>query len=136
MSDDVRHQTAQDDAELAKITQSLRRALEQRAHFELEVLNARDHAIVQSAQIGELRHRLIKQAALLEQRRNDYLIHSENYLAHIARLEAALADATRKAAVAESLRRELAASRESTTWKAGRIVMLPVRAMKRLLRRT
>lgn len=135
MSDGVISDAARHEHELDRLTHELRRALEQRALFELEVLNSRDHAIAQAAHIGELRHRLVKQAAMLEMRRNEFQIHSANYLAHIARLEAALAEATRTAAHAEGLRRELADVRGSATWNAGRAVMLPVRALKRLLRR-
>lgn len=135
MSDNVLDDIARREAEITRLTQELRRALEQRSSYELEVLNSRDHAIAQAAQIGELRHRLVKQAALLEQRRNEFLIHTDNRVAHIARLEAALAEATKSASIAESLRRELVTARASTTWKVGRFVMFPVRVMKRLLRR-
>jgi len=135
VSDELLQDAARREAEISRLTQELRRALEQRALFELEVLNSRDHAVSQAAQIGELRHRLIKQAAILETRHNEFSIHSENRIAHITRLEAALAHATRTAALAEGLRRELADTRESTTWKAGRLVMLPMRVLKRLLRR-
>ena len=135
MSDDVFDDTARREAEIARLALELRRALEQRAMFELEVLNSRDHAIGQAAQIGELRHRLIKQAASLEMRRHEFAVHSANHLAHISRLEAALAEATRAAALAEGLHRELAATRGSTTWKIGRTITMPARALKRLLRR-
>lgn len=130
------YETTRHEAENARLVLELRRALEQRAMFELEVLNSRDHAIGQAAQIGELRHRLVKQAANLEMRRHEFTVHSENHLAHISRLEAALAEATRAAALVEGLRRELAATRASTTWKIGRIVTMPARALKRLLRRS
>lgn len=136
VSDDVSYETTRHEAENARLVLELRRALEQRAMFELEVLNSRDHAIGQAAQIGELRHRLVKQAANLEMRRHEFTVHSENHLAHISRLEAALAEATRAAALVEGLRRELAATRASTTWKIGRIVTMPARALKRLLRRS
>lgn len=136
VSDDVSYETTRHEAENARLVLELRRALEQRAMFELEVLNSRDHAIGQAAKIGELRHRLVKQAANLEMRRHEFTVHSENHLAHISRLEAALAEATRAAALVEGLRRELAATRASTTWKIGRIVTMPARALKRLLRRS
>jgi len=125
----------QRDAELLRLGNELRRAREalldaqaQRASFELEVLNSRDHAVGQAAHIGELRYRLLKQAA-------GYLIHDKNHRDHIARLEAALAESSRTAAQTEALRRELTATRNSTTWKLGRVLMFPVRAVKRLLRR-
>lgn len=82
--------------ELLIARENLRQALEQRAAFELEVLNSRDHAIGRAAEIGELRYRLVKQAALYEQRqalaRADFAVHDANHRAHIARLEAALAE--------------------------------------------
>jgi len=125
----------QRDAELLRLGNELRRAREalldaqaQRASFELEVLNSRDHAVGQAAHIGELRYRLLKQA-------QHQLIHDKNHRDHIARLEAALAESSRTAAQTEALRRELTATRNSTTWKLGRVLMFPVRAVKRLLRR-
>lgn len=140
VSERTPNDTAESESDLARLSQELRRALEQRAAYELEVLNARDHAISQAAHIGELRHRLIKQAAALELRHHEFEIHTGNYRAHIARLEAALAEASRGATRAEKLRgvleTELVAIRASATWKAGRIVMSPVRLLKRLLRRS
>lgn len=125
--------------ELLIAQERLRQALEQRAAFELEVLNSRDHAIGRAAEIGELRYRLVKQAALYEHRRTldqaDFAVHDANHRAHIARLEAAVAEVGRRASRAETLEREIAALRSSSTWRLGRLLMSPVRAVKRLLRR-
>ncbi len=125
--------------ELLITQERLRQALEQRAAFELEVLNSRDHAIGRAAEIGELRYRLVKQAALYEHRRTldqaDFAVHDANHRAHIARLEAAVAEVGRRASRAETLEREIAALRSSSTWRLGRLLMSPVRAVKRLLRR-
>lgn len=103
--------------------------------MELEVLNSRDFAVGQAAQIGELRHRLVKQAAGLELHRYEFEIHATNYRQHIARLEAALAEATSAAAQADRLRREIIGLRASAAWRLGRFLLLPIRVMKRLLRR-
>jgi len=125
--------------ELRRAREALLDAQAQRASFELEVLNSRDHAVGQAAHIGELRYRLLKQAAgyemRLQQAAQHQLIHDKNHRDHIARLEAALAESSRTAAQTEALRRELTATRNSTTWKLGRVLMFPVRAVKRLLRR-
>ncbi|MFM7392195.1 MAG: hypothetical protein ACKO2R_07075, partial [Actinomycetota bacterium] len=109
------------------------------SRFELEVLNSRDFAVGQAAQIGELRHKLIKQAALLELRLHEFEIHSGNYREHIARLESAVAEVAAKVTALNTsnheLRVELTQTRASTTWRLGRVLMFPVRVVKRLLRR-
>lgn len=127
MSDDAVLDAVIRDATELRLTTALRSALEQKAAFELEVLNARDHAAAQAALIGELRHQL-KSARDLE-------IHDKNHRNHIARLEAALREATRAANQVDALRREIASVKNSSTWKIGRMIMRPVRVMKRLLRR-
>ncbi|MBM3816552.1 MAG: hypothetical protein ACKOJH_06090 [Actinomycetota bacterium] len=135
MSDESLVDAARRDAELLRLTTELRALRALNSRFELEVLNSRDFAVGQAAQIGELRHKLIKQAALLELRLHEFEIHSGNYREHIARLESALAESARAAAQVDVLRRELTATRSSTTWKLGRVLMFPVRVVKRLLRR-
>ncbi|MFM7666271.1 MAG: hypothetical protein ACKO61_07365 [Actinomycetota bacterium] len=133
MSDESLVDAARRDAELLRLTTELRALRALNSRFELEVLNSRDFAVGQAAQIGELRHKLIKQAALLELRLHEFEIHSGNYREHIARLESALAESARAAAQVDVLRRELTATRSSTTWRLGRVLMFPVRVVKRLL---
>jgi len=127
------------DAELLRLTTELRALRALNSRFELEVLNSRDFAVGQAANIGELRYRLLKQAANYEMRlhqvQQHQLIHDKNHREHIARLESALAESAKTAAHIEVLRRELTATRSSTTWRLGRVLMFPVRAVKRLLRR-
>jgi len=135
VSDESLVDAARRDAELLRLTTELRALRALNSRFELEVLNSRDFAVGQAAQIGELRHKLIKQAALLELRLHEFEIHSGNYREHIARLESALAESARAAAQVDVLRRELMATRSSTTWRLGRVLMFPVRVVKRLLRR-
>lgn len=107
--------------------------------LELEVLNSRDHALGRAAEIGEWRYRLIRQAAVYEQRLRDRESHEANHKAHIARLETALQAAGRAIqqnfSGAGELRRELDALRASTTWRLGRLLMLPIRILQRVVRR-
>lgn len=132
--------------ELRLVREESRRIQEQRAAFELEVLNSRDFTVGQAVQIGELRFRLLRQAVTYEQRigqiESNHRAHDGNHRQHIARLEAALAEAASAAAQAASaaaqadrFRRELVDLRASATWRLGRFLLLPIRAMKRLLRR-
>ena len=127
MSDDALLDAAVRDATELRLTTALRAALEQKAAFELEVLNARDHAAAQAAMIGELRYQM--------RFAREWEIHDKNHREHIARLEEALRLATPGANQADALRREIAALKNSSTWKAGRLVLRPVRVMKRMLRR-
>jgi hypothetical protein len=82
-----------------------------------------------------MRWRLMAQAAHFQLRENDHLIHTKNHREHIERLETALREASKVANQAEGLRRQVASMRESSTWRIGRVIMLPVRVLKRLLRR-
>ena len=127
MSDDALLDAAVRDATELRLTTALRAALEHKAAFELEVLNARDHAAAQAAMIGELRYQM--------RFAREWEIHDKNHREHIARLEEALRLATPGANQADALRREIAAMKNSSTWKAGRLVLRPVRVMKRMLRR-
>ena len=128
MSDDALLDAAIRDATELRLNTALRAALEQKATFELEVLNARDYAAAQAAIIGELRYRLESSAQI-------HRLHDMNHREHIARLETALREASKIANQAEGLRRQIATMRSSSTWRLGRIIMLPVRAVKRLTRR-
>lgn len=124
--------------ELSLINQ-LRLAHQRQTVLELEVLNSRDHALGRAAEIGEWRYRLIRQAAVYEQRLRDRESHEANHKAHIARLETALQAAGRAIqqnfSGAGELRRELDALRASTTWRLGRLLMLPIRILQRVVRR-
>ena len=107
--------------------------------LELEVLNSRDHALGRAAEIGEWRYRLIRQAAIYEQRLHDQGTDEANHKAHITRLESTLQAAGRAMqqnfSGAGELRRELDALRNSTTWRLGRMLMLPIRILRRVIGR-
>ncbi|NBP17773.1 MAG: hypothetical protein EBU98_03850 [Actinobacteria bacterium] len=127
------------DAAVIRLTNELRLANERLATLELEVLNSRDHAIGRAAEVGELRHRLLSQAAMYERRlseaRHAHTTHDTNHRAHIARLEDALAAASTAARKVSVLNADLERLRASFTWKLGRTLMWPVRLLKRLIRR-
>ncbi len=124
MSDDsVVHSVPSDDAERRNAVgiPPLRQSV---AALELEIMKVRDWAASQGTHLGDLRHKLERAA-----------IDDRNHRDHIARLEEALAETSKRAAQADRLRRELESVRASTTWRAGRVVLGPVRALKSLLRR-
>ena len=135
MSDDALLDAAVRDATELRLTTALRAALEQKAAFELEVLNARDHAAAQAAMIGELRHRLDLSTQSLDLSTQIHELHDKNHREHIERLEAALREASKLANQADGLRRQITVMRSSSTWKLGRVIMLPVRLTRRMLRR-
>ena len=139
VSDESLVEAVRRDAIELRLNTELRVVRAERAAMELEVLNSRDFAVGQAVQIGELRFRLLRQAVTYEQRigqiESNHRAHDGNHRQHIARLEAALAEATSAAAQADRLRRELVDLRASATWRLGRFLLLPIRAMKRLLRR-
>ena len=119
----------QRDESTIRLQLQLQQALHECAEFELQVLNSRDHALGQAAEIGALHFQLER-----------HVTDIRNHLAHISRLETALLEAGRSVAaqltMLESSRREVNALRSSTTWKIGRFFMLPVRVLKRLTRRS
>ncbi len=135
MSNYLSSKVVQRDESTVRLQLQLQQAQHKCAEFERQVLNSRDHALGQAAEIGALRFRIGKQAATFEQRLQDSSIHIANHLAHISRLESAHMEANQRANVLEVQRQELLALRSSTTWKIGRFIMLPVRMLKRLTHR-
>jgi superfamily II RNA helicase len=99
------------------------------------------------AEIGTIRHQaklreypeLIAEIARLQNVANDLttqLIHSRDYAmgkaAELGELHLVVADLNQQL---KRARNQLKRAHESTTWKLGRMVMLPVRLAKRVLRR-
>ena len=123
MSDSLHH----DDA-VVRLQLQLQYVLQRCAELELQMLNSRDFALGQAAEIGGLRMRL-------EQLTTD----NSNHRAHIERLENALSEASQVVALnvrlLERSRDESVILRSSTTWKIGRFVMLPIRFLKRFAHR-
>ena len=124
LSDSVQHDEA-----ITRLELQLQHVLHRCAELELQMLNSHDFALGQAAEIGGLRMRL-------ERLNTD----NSNHRAHIERLENALSEASQAVAqnvrLLERSRDESVLLRSSTTWKIGQFVMLPVRLIKRLTRRS
>jgi hypothetical protein len=123
VSSDRISESLQRDESIVRLQLQLQHALHRCAELELQVLNSRDHALIQAAELGGLKFK-----------RERFIIDDKNHRAHIARLESALAEANKRANTLETDRRELVALRSSTTWKIGHSFMLPIRLLKRLAR--
>ena len=89
---------------------------------QLRLLETRDFAIGAAARSGEMQLRLDTMSAS----NRDLNVHIENHLAHIERLETALAARTAQLDLVYA----------STTWRIGRMMMLPVRLIRRVLKRS
>jgi maltooligosyltrehalose synthase len=63
-------------------------------------------------------------------------IHIENHLAHIARLEAALAAVEPQIRELNARAAQLDRVYASVTWRLGKFLMLPVRLIRRIVRRS
>ncbi|MFM8971007.1 MAG: hypothetical protein ACKOI3_12480 [Actinomycetota bacterium] len=105
---------------------------------QLRLFEVRDFAIGASARSGEMQARLTTKElelanALTTNHEKD--IHIQNHAAHIARLEQALAEVEPKTRELVSRSAQLDRVYASTTWRLGRLLMLPVRILRRLLRR-
>ena len=125
-------QSIQNDIIVAHLQLELQALRAKQAGLELEVLNSRDRAHSQSEAVGQLRHQSARQDSLFDQRASEFAIHESNRIAHIARLEAALAAAQQERRDAKQLQHELQSLKSSLTWRLGRLILLPVRAAKRL----
>ena len=114
------------DADRVALDAAERRIME----LEMQLLHSRDFAIGAIAEAGESRVRLVD----LDRRLVAAETHATNHVAHIARLEEALHHALRERDVARSRAGEAARMRSSATWRIGRLVMLPVRVLRRIAR--
>jgi hypothetical protein len=89
---------------------------------QLRLLETRDFAIGAAARSGEMQLRLDTMSAA----NRDLNVHIENHLAHIERLKTALAARTAQLDLVYA----------STTWRIGKMMMLPVRLIRRVLKRS
>ena len=113
---------------------------------DLTILELRDALLGVQAQIDEktfqiasleaqLHGKHISYAYRMSSREIEMQVHIDNHLAHIARLEAALREASiniRKLAVRSD---QLEAIHNSRSWAIARALLLPVRIIKRLTRK-
>jgi hypothetical protein len=121
------------DADRAALDAAERRIME----LEMQLLHSRDFAIGAIAEAGEARAVIAGRDAIiaaLDRRAADAETHAANHAAHIARLEEVMREHHRMLRQADARAREADAMRASATWRIGRIVMLPVRVLRRLAR--
>lgn len=121
------------DADRVALDAAERRIME----LEMQLLHSRDFAIGAIAEAGESRFVIAGRDAIiaaLDRRAIDAETHVAHHVAHIARLEEAMRELRRMLRRADARAKEADAMRSSTTWRIGRLVMLPVRVLRRIAR--
>ena len=123
------------------LRQRLLIAEEKVMQLELVLLHSRDFAIGAVAELGEQRVQVEQrvnyiQNLYIESERNlgDATTHIASHLNHIQRLENAQSELLRLTAPNLARSKELDRVYESATWRIGRLIMLPIRILKRLAR--
>ena len=119
--------------ELEQLNHELQIAEGKIMQLELALLQSRDFAIGAAAEAGEApayRARYVES----ERKLGDANEHIKSHLAHIARLEQALADLLKFEKTNKDLRIQIETLHNSATWRIGRNVMLPIRIIKRIVK--
>ena len=119
--------------ELEQLKHELQIAEGKILQLELALLQSRDFAIGAAAEAGEApayRARYVES----ERKLGDANEHIKSHLAHIARLEQALADLLKFEKINKDLRTQIETLHNSATWRIGRKVMLPIRIIKRIVK--
>jgi len=119
--------------ELEQLKHDLQVAEGKIMQLELALLQSRDFAIGAAAEAGEApayRARYVES----ERKLGDANEHIKSHLAHIARLEQALADLLKFEKINKDLRTQIETLHNSATWRIGRKVMLPIRIIKRIVK--
>ncbi|MDA3042402.1 MAG: hypothetical protein O2847_04855 [Actinomycetota bacterium] len=119
--------------ELEQLKHELQIAEGKIMQLELALLQSRDFAIGAAAEAGEApayRARYVES----ERKLGDANEHIKSHLAHIARLEQALADLLKFEKTNKELRTQIESVHNSATWRIGRKVMLPIRIIKRIVK--
>jgi len=119
--------------ELEQLRHELQIAEGKIMQLELALLQSRDFAIGAAAEAGEApayRARYVES----ERKLGDANEHIKSHLAHIARLEQALADLLKFEKTNKDLRIQIETLHNSATWRIGRKVMLPIRIIKRIVK--
>jgi len=119
--------------ELEQLKHDLQVAEGKIMQLELALLQSRDFAIGAVAEASETP---IIRAMYVESERKlgDANEHIKSHLAHIARLEQALADLLKFEKINKDLRTQIETLHNSATWRIGRKVMLPIRIIKRIVK--
>jgi len=120
-------------SELEQVCHELQLAEGKIMQLELALLQSRDFAIGAAAEAGEAP----KYRAMFvdsQKQLGDANAHIASHLAHIQRLEAALSDALKLESVNKNLHRQINDLKTSATWRIGKLVMTPLRVIKRIFR--
>ena len=119
--------------DLAQVKHELELAEGKIMQLELALLQSRDFAIGAAAEASEAP---IIRAMYVESERQlgDANEHNKSHLAHIARLEQALADLLKIDKANKELRTQIESLKSSASWRVGRTLMLPIRIVKRIVK--
>ena len=119
--------------ELTQARQDLQNAEGKIMQLELALLQSRDFAIGAAAEAGEAP---AYRAMYVESQKQlgDANAHIASHVAHIQRLESALSDALRMESTNKNLHRQINELKTSATWRIGRVVLTPLRVIKRIFR--
>ncbi len=128
-------------SELEQVCHELQLAEGKVMQLELALLQSRDFAIGAAAEASEIpiirakfQTKFQNQFAESERQLADASEHVKSHVAHIQRLEAALSDALKLESVNKNLHRQINDLKTSATWRIGKLVMTPLRVIKRIFR--
>ena len=105
--------------------------------LELSLLHSRDFAIGAAAEMGEARAEAQKNLAMYiesERQLGDANTHIQSHLSHIQRLVDALQDLPKIQKINQDLLQQIVNLRKSATWRIGRLIMLPIRILKKIIK--
>lgn len=124
-------------SELEQVCHELQLAEGKVMQLELALLQSRDFAIGAAAEASEIpiiRAKFQNQFAESERQLADANEHIKSHVAHIARLEQLVADLLKLEKVNKDLRTQMNHLKISVTWRVGRLIMLPIRIVKRIVK--
>ena len=119
------------------VRQKLEIAEEKVMQLELSLLHSRDFAIGAAAEMGEARAEAQKNLAMYiesERQLGDANTHIQSHLSHIQRLVDALQDLPKIQKINQDLLQQIVNLRKSATWRIGRLIMLPIRILKKIIK--
>lgn len=119
------------------VRQKLEIAEEKVMQLELSLLHSRDFAIGAAAEMGEARAEAQKNLAMYiesERQLGDANTHIQSHLSHIQRLENALRDLPKTQKINQDLLQQIVNLRKSATWRIGKLIMLPIRILKKIIK--
>ena len=119
------------------VRQKLEIAEEKVMQLELSLLHSRDFAIGAAAEMGEARAEAQKNLAMYiesERQLGDANTHIQSQLSHIQRLVDALQDLPKIQKINQDLLQQIVNLRKSATWRIGRLIMLPIRILKKIIK--